>query len=172
MLRPLMVGCCLGDDSTMTKRTEEAIDTTGMTGAEINTARRLGVKERALIAAKLQGMSTAKAGEVAGFKGSSAYEVMRRTNVRAYMETLMERAGLSDEALVDRLRDGLDATVREVTKAGDVVEAGPDWANRYKFLELSFKVMDRLPVAGRQELNLNSSQAIIIRMSPSLDGDD
>lgn len=60
-------------------------------------------------------------------------EVMKGKGLKA----LMDRAGISEEYLTEKLRDGLEATKR-YGKDGDIVDK--DYAIRHKYLETSLKL--------------------------------
>src|SRR5438105_825068 len=113
--------------------------------------RPLTVRQRLFIAGLLDGKSQTAAARDAGYakpnvRGS---ELLKVGSVREYLRELFEEAGLTQAALARKIRDGLEAREYALHQAsGEVVELGPDWNARVRFLQLAAAVTGLIP-SGR-----------------------
>jgi hypothetical protein len=73
----------------------------------------------------------------------------------------MEEAGIGPQALIAKLRDGLDADAHGMTKDGDVVKLGPDWHARAKLLDMAYKLQDFYP-NPKLDVDMNLKGAIVV----------
>lgn len=122
------------------------------------------VRERAFIGGVMTGKSQAQAARDAGYPESKARHVgsqlAARPDIRAHMRALMDEIGIGDSALVTKLRDGMDAKQRGMTKDGDVVELGEDWHARAKFVDMALKLADYYP--NKLDVDVNLKGAIVV----------
>lgn len=138
---------------------------------------KLSPRQKMLVAAKLRGMSTTDAAMLAGYspKGSrqsaasAGSEALRNSNTAAYMRALADAIGLSDVAILRRLKEGMAATRVELSRDGRPVELGPDWNARTKYIELALRAKGRMP-DPKLELTGKDGGAIVVRHTPTLDG--
>lgn len=96
--------------------------------------------------------------------------LLKSPHVRARLLADLSAEGINGRVMARYMRAGLDAKTFAVTQKGDVIEAGPDWNNRVRMLELIAKVSGSMP-DPRMELTGAGGGAIVVRHSLSLDGD-
>lgn len=110
--------------------------------------RALTLKQKKLVKALPNSESIAEAGRKAGYSGRDSAHTAMKT-VREKMPGLMDRLGLTDEALVNNyLRPGLDAMKTEFfADKGVVIETRDviSWGDRRGFLDMAFKVKGSYP---------------------------
>lgn len=91
-----------------------------------------------------EGDSVSKAMRKAGYKPSAAKNPKLLTESKSFRETL-EKLGISDVKLAQRLNEGLDATKpiyknNNATKKVELVDHSPDFAVRHKYVETSLRL--------------------------------
>lgn len=140
--------------------------------------RKLTPRQRRMVALKLSGLSTTDAALMAGYAQGSASrksavvigsEALRKPDTAAYMRALADAIGLSDVAILRKLKEGMSANRVELSRDGSPVELGPDWQTRQKYIELALKAKGRMP-DPRLEVTGNNGGAIVVRHTASLDG--
>lgn len=134
----------------------------------------LTIKQKRLVAAKLQGLNGVESAKFAGYNGQNNASLAVTANltvakpaVASYMRALAEECGLSDRFLLKTLKNGLEAKRSELDKQGNVRDLGPDWLNRGRMLELALKVTGAFP-DPRVALTGADGGAIVVRHTPSL----
>ena len=106
----------------------------------------LTARERKLVEGAVEGKSIAQAGRDAGIPDRrKAHATLTRPDVRRHYIALMERAGLTDDYLLEKAREVLNNTRMGLTRDGDVVPMGTDPHAQVKGLELLFKLKDAFP---------------------------
>jgi DNA-binding CsgD family transcriptional regulator len=97
--------------------------------------RDLTLKERKLIKGIVAGKSQTQSAVDAGYSVRSAAALathtLKKVNVRNALLAAMQKAGITDEALADKMREGMDAQTDKDR---------PDHAIRHRFLETALKV--------------------------------
>jgi len=107
-------------------------------------------RQRKLIKGMLDGKPVAQAAREAGYADSviptAIYKLIKRPAFLAALGEAMDRAGITDEKLLERLREGLDATtVKIALQNGSAVErAVPDWDGRHRYLETALRLKQYL----------------------------
>lgn len=99
-------------------------------------------RQKKAIAHVVAGDSVSKAMRKAGYSPSSAKNPKVLTETPAFLQT-MERLGISDEKIAQRINEGLDATRAVVmgTKSEEsFVDIQPDFMVRHKYVETSLKL--------------------------------
>jgi hypothetical protein len=108
----------------------------------------------------------------AGYEPNSASkavsQLLGQRNIRAAVRNALMDNGISLDSMARKIRDGIEANQYGMTKDGDVVEIGPDYATRYKYLELVAKITGSMP-DPRLDIGADGGNAIIIRTTQSLD---
>lgn len=138
---------------------------------------KLTPRQKTLVALKLRGMSTTDAALAAGYAPSGSRqsasttggEALRNPSTAAYMRALADAIGLSDVAILRRLKEGMAATRVELSRDGRPVELGPDWNARTKYIELALRAKGRMP-DPKLEVTGKDGGAIVVRHTPTLDG--
>lgn len=69
----------------------------------------------------------------------AAYEILRRPHIAAALDAALDKAGASIEASAKAIGEAHSAERTAITKAGDVVELGPDHAIRLKASEINLR---------------------------------
>lgn len=129
---------------------------------------RLTMRERRLAVGLMDGKTHVQAIKDAGYPetahgwGQTAYDVLKKPHVADYMRALMDAAGLSDMALVEKAKELMGATRTELDRNGDIRDMGPDGQTQFKALELAFRVRDRMP-STRHEVEHTVKGAIMLR---------
>lgn len=100
------------------------------------------------------GISIREAARKAGYAESTVRstiytQLQAKTSLNANMKQIMDSQGLTDEKLVEKISEGLEAMRVFADKAGLIETAIPDFALRAKYLELTAKLK------GLLEKNLN-----------------
>ena len=106
-------------------------------------ARNLTIKQRKFLAATLEGKSSSQAARDAGYSESSsrhADRILERPTVKAAIEDILEAAGIGDELLAQRMRQGLDATVVHQATRYSRREVLVDFSERREMTELVLRV--------------------------------
>lgn len=126
----------------------------------------------------IHGMSGNQAALAAGYSMSAARSSSHTLNypeIREYMQELMDKAGITDEQLVQKIKDGMDAKkpisaqilVKQdgsvVKKEDEGVIEVEDWASQHKFVETALKLKDRFPKT-KVELGGENGQPIPIQL--------
>lgn len=110
--------------------------------------RALTLKQKKLVKALAVEETQAEAGKVAGYTTRQATNQALKT-IKEKMPQLMDRLGLTDEALIDKyLRPGLEANKTEFfADKGVVIETRDviSWGDRRGFLDMAFKVKGSYP---------------------------
>jgi phage terminase small subunit len=90
----------------------------------------------------------------------------RQPKIQTAIQEQLDRVGVTDEVIAQKIRDGLDAQYPEKRgKGGEIFQdASPDYFTRHKYLDTTLKVRgdyapDRLEVTNRQ---------IVIVISPAM----
>ena len=132
---------------------------------DMGQSREITPRERQLVANVASGMNQTQAAIAAGYPPASARgeasRALGRPDIRAHLRALMEEAGIGDKALVARMRAGMEALQRGLTKDGEVVEMGEDWHARAKFMDMALKVYDAYP-NPRLDVDMNVNGAIVV----------
>jgi phage terminase small subunit len=85
--------------------------------------------------------------------------------VRREIERVLEEHQLTEDVVVQRLREGLDATQTAVCD-GEVIESTvPDMAVRHKYVQEAAKIMDLYPPERSESRNINVDMQLE-RLSP------
>lgn len=114
-------------------------------------AEKLTTKQRLFIKYKAQGMSGAEAARKAGYSPKAASvqasENLAKPNVREAFLTAMEKAGITDDKLVDVIKEGLQASRTISAIPGTEANGGtvdfvdvPDHHARHKFLKTAVDI--------------------------------
>lgn len=119
----------------------------------------LSQKQRKLVKAMIEQPTLAKAALRAGYTPQHASQLMKQPKMLTALQTAMERAGITDELLASRIREGLDAT-RPSSHGG---EAHPDFGVRKQYLDQAMKV--RGDLKDGQEI---THKHITINITPEL----
>lgn len=138
------------------------------------TSAKLRTKQRKYIKAKIEGKSSQAAAKEAGYSDSTARhadrEIGSRPAVRSAFIELMEKAGLTDEKLVMRLNEGIDAEETkffqkdgEVTDSRNVIAHG----ERRAHLELAMKVKGHLVERREVTGKITLAEAVAASMGES-----
>ena len=85
-----------------------------------------------------KGMSKYAAARKAGYSHNTAICAKQNIENRLNMDHLLEMEGLTDEALAEHARQGMNA-VKVHGTSDDFIEI-PDWANRFKYFERVMKI--------------------------------
>jgi len=107
-------------------------------------------RQRKLIKGMLDGKPVAQAAREAGYADSviptAIYKLIRRPAFLGALGEAMDGAGITDEKLLERLREGLDATTVKITpQNGSAVEREvPDWDGRHRYLETALRLKQYL----------------------------
>lgn len=99
-------------------------------------------RQKKAIANVIAGDSVSKAMLKAGYSPNTAKNPKELTKTPVFLQT-MERLGISDEKLAQRINEGLDATRAVVmgTKSEEsFVDIQPDFMVRHKYVETSLKL--------------------------------
>ncbi len=128
--------------------------------ADYQAKYKVSIKARKYISNKISGMSDYQAAIKAGYSRNTAVAAkqnIENPSVQRMLNELMERHGLTDEYLIDKLVDGLSKPVK-VSVSGFGVTKCPDYALRHKYLETALKLK------GYGQLEL-PKQAITIKLA-------
>lgn len=87
------------------------------------------IKQKKAIAHIIEGDSVSKAMLKAGYSPATAKDPKKLTESPIFLKVL-EKAGVTDEKLAERLNEGLDATFK----------GSPDYNVRHKYLETGLRV--------------------------------
>lgn len=100
---------------------------------------------------RLLGMNKYNAARSAGFSEATAKSHTKRLDEQIKISDLMERQGLTDKCLLEKLSQLINASKDIYSFSGIEVEKGvnvklgsPDWSARSKGLELALKLKDLL----------------------------
>ena len=106
--------------------------------------KQLTIRQRRFIEGKLQGRSSAEAARAAGYSASVSRHANRiiseSPHIQAAMSALLDAAGVSNELLAQRMREGLDATVVHHETANSFREVLVDFSERREMVELALRV--------------------------------
>lgn len=97
---------------------------------------------------------------------------MRDEHFRAYFRTVLEKAGIDEDSVAAKLREGMDAVQYGLTRNGDVVPMGPDAHAQAKFTDMVLKVMDVYP---NQRLDIRaqvSGSVVVLREQDGIAASD
>ena len=83
------------------------------------------------------------------------YRNMKKPAVKEEIERLMNKGEITPELLVERLKEGLDATVVANYKGKAVETDVPDQNVRHKFFQEGARIMELYPVQKTENKNLN-----------------
>lgn len=125
-------------------------------------AKALPEKDRLLVQRAMELGSTLKAAQELGIPDTTAYRRMNREELRAYYQTLMDDIQLDDMSLLKRLAEGLEAEKVEQTKAGELINLGPDHSAREKYLKMAFTLRDSFP-NPKMDIEHRHTGAIVLR---------
>jgi phage terminase small subunit len=125
---------------------------------------KLTLKQRKLIKGKSEGKTTREASKQAGLNEQYACELLKKPEIKATIQDLMEHMGLSDDALLIKHKELLNAQkqLSGVREAGsdsiEFVEV-PDHAVQVKALEMAYKLksafVEKKEVELKGELKIN-----------------
>src|SRR5262245_22005736 len=121
---------------------------TSGTSENLRPARKkhLTLKQRQFISNKIAGQSGATAARNAGYSESVAAHADRiiTSAVQAAFRDMLHAAGLSDETLVTRIEEGLNATIVSKATAHADREVLVDFSERREMVELALRLTGRL----------------------------
>lgn len=136
------------------------------------------IKEKAFVKALVKTTTAAEAARIAGYKDpiQAAYE----NKIKLDLPDLMDKKGLTDDHLLDKLDEGLESnrvisaiiTDKQANGAtNDFIEV-PDMVVRHKYLETALKLKGKLQPASNQT-NVQINNVIpIIGLEPYVPGDN
>ena len=110
-------------------------------------AKKLTGKQRKLIQGIAKGKSQRQAAKAAGMDSTYASKVLKKPQVSATLQDLMEKSGLGDKNLLSVHKDMLQASRTVSAVSGKDANAGtvdfidvPGWQARGKALEMGYKL--------------------------------
>ena len=111
------------------------------------------------------GMTDYQAAIDAGYSSKTAIKanaqiVEKSRGVKELLIELMERKGLTDDHLLDKLSDGLDNATKIQGTQDDFVEV-PDYAVRHKYLETGLKLKGYTLNQETKEINIDARTQIL-----------
>lgn len=108
---------------------------------------KISTKARKYVKNKVAGMSDYQAAVNAGYSKNTAVAAkqnIENPSVQELISTLMDKKGLTDDKLLQFLKDGLEKSTKIHGTDDDFVEI-PDYAVRHRYLETALKLKDRFP---------------------------
>lgn len=117
------------------------------------------IKEKKFVKAYIEsGNGTQAAMKAYDVKDPNSASSIASENLRKLdISTLMDNRGITDERLLDKLNEGLEATRSISAIAGTEANGGtvdfvdvPDYAIRHKYLETGLKLKNKFPNASNQ----------------------
>jgi hypothetical protein len=104
----------------------------------------VNVYERSIIKKLAQGGSVKDISRETGTEVSKINALLKTGQVQEYLRNVLLNAGITDELLAQRLREGLDATTKRefLTKTGEVItgEEKPDLEQRRNYMRDAFQL--------------------------------
>jgi len=117
---------------------------------------KLTLRQRKFIAGKLKGHSSLQAARNAGYSESVSRKadaiISDSPHVHAVMNAILEAAGVSNERLARRMREGLDATVVHHQTMHSRREVLIDFGERREMVELALRVKGLLVEKHRVQM--------------------
>jgi len=117
---------------------------------------KLTLRQRKFIAGKLKGHSSLQAARNAGYSESVSRKadaiISDSPHVHAVMNAILEAAGVSNERLARRMREGLDATVVHHQTMHSRREVHIDFGERREMVELALRVKGLLVEKHRVQM--------------------
>jgi len=102
---------------------------------------KISVRARKYIKNKVAGMSDYQAAIKAGYKHGTAVKASSRVekgSAGIALQALMEKKGLTDDFLLDKTKEGLEA--QKIHGTSDNFVEVPDYGVRHKYLETSWRL--------------------------------
>lgn len=120
---------------------------------------------------RISGESEQRAAQLAGFGGTPQQALARATAAlkgsrRDAFAASLVRHGITDDALVKRITDSLNARTYGLTRDGRKIELGPDHKTRLRTIEVLLKTLGLLD-AGSAAVNVEQA-VVIVRHTPKL----
>ena len=113
---------------------------------------KLDDKQRTIVKAKTQGKTDKEALQSAGYSPSyiknEGKKLIDKPVIQSTLAIIMENSGISDEFMIGKLKEGMNATRKIVVKGGkdkpDKIIESDDHSIRHKFLETGLKLKGHL----------------------------
>ena len=113
---------------------------------------KLNDKERVIVKAITQGKDDKEALKTAGYSDNyirtDGKKLIQKPAIQATLQIIMENSGITDEFMVGKLKEGMNATRTIVVKGGkdkpDKIIESDDHSIRHKFLETGLKLKGHL----------------------------
>jgi phage terminase small subunit len=117
------------------------------------------LKQRRLARNMVAGMPVRQAALKAGYAESTAttriYDIVKGPNFQTHLQKIMEKAGLSDERLLEDLQACMEA-VKTDSNGG----LAPDYKTRLDALKLAFKLKGSFPSEKKIQASFDVSELI------------
>jgi DNA-binding CsgD family transcriptional regulator len=113
---------------------------------------KLDDKQRTIVKAKTEGKTDKEALESAGYSPSyirnEGKKLIEKPAIQSTLQIIMDNSGITDEFMVGKLKEGMDATRTIVVKGGkdkpDKIIESSDHSVRHKFIETGLKLKGHL----------------------------
>lgn len=113
---------------------------------------KLDDKQRIIVKAKTQGKTDKEALQSAGYSPSyiknEGKKLIDKPVIQSTLAIIMENSGISDEFMIGKLKEGMNATRKIVVKGGkgkpDKIIESDDHSIRHKFIETGLKLKGHL----------------------------
>lgn len=121
----------------------------------------ISARQKKLAKGIASGKSIAQAGREAGYShGQSAHQALTRAPIQAYLHDLMDKHGLTDDFLLNELKDGFTST--KIHGSDDDYIEIPDRGVRHKYLETSLRLKRYLDTNKEDDSVIERNTLVLI----------